>query len=358
MNPVKVSEVLDWVKACGFSPERDFKFDQDFDLTGFASVDRAGKGDVTFWVGDTARSDTNANGFSNDLLRQISAGLIFVPSAMLESGDGDSASLDAGIGLARLAKLAPNVRCIVPVLNPYHVMVEFLNKFVGGCSVVAAVKAAPAGVISAGAEIHPSAVVDGSVGDGSYVGPNCVVMAGASIGANCILEANVTIYPNVSVGDGCVFQAGSVIGSRGFGFYEFEGKRRMVPHVAGVRIGNNCSFSANMVVAAGFISPTVIGNDCHFDTHVQVAHNCVLGNNIYMASQSGLAGTVTVEDDVELAGGAQTAGHLTIGKGAHVAAKAGVTKSVPAGHTVAGFPTVDIDVWRRSMVKLRMLGKK
>ena len=39
-------------------------------------------------------------------------------------------------------------------------------------------------------------------------------------------------------------------------------------------------------------------------------------------------------------------------------AKAGVTKSVSAGKTVAGFPAIDIDVWRRQMVELRVMAKK
>ena len=91
---------------------------------------------------------------------------------------------------------------------------------------------------------------------------------------------------------------------------------------------------------------------------VQIAHNCVLGNNIYMASQTALGGTTILEDGVQFAGGAKAAGHLTVGKNAIVTAKAGVTKSVPAGKTVAGFPAIDIDIWRRQMVELRIMAKK
>jgi UDP-3-O-[3-hydroxymyristoyl] glucosamine N-acyltransferase len=131
----------------------------------------------------------------------------------------------------------------------------------------------------------------------------------------------------------------------------------MVPHFAGVRIGNRCSFGANTVIAAGFISPTTIGDHCHLDSMVQIAHNCILGNHVYMASQTALGGTTILEDGVQFAGGAKAAGHLTVGKNAIVTAKAGVTKSVPAGKTVAGFPAVDIEIWRRSMVKLRQMGK-
>lgn len=283
------------------------------EICGFASLEKAGPADISFWTGNI-KSITGANGFSASDLAKCEAGILYVP-----------------LGTSR--EIFPKVRCLIPVENPYHAMVTFLEKY--GTSQNEA------------AQIHPTA----------EIGPGCVVMPGAVIGARCRLEANVVIYPNVVVGEDCIFQAGVVVGSRGFGFYEYQGERRMVPHLAGVRIGNNCSFGANTVVAAGFISPTTIGNHCHFDAMVQIGHNCVLGNNIYMAAQTALGGTTIVEDDVNIAGGAKAAGHLTIGRGATITAKAGVTKSVPAGRTVAGFPAIDADLWRRQMVELRMMAR-
>ncbi len=357
MKPVAISAVLDWIKSEGAM----LRVAPSTEITGFASVDLAGPGDASFWLGDTVKSATNANGFASSLLDSVRIGLLFVPRCIMPEVE-DAATSGK--------KFAPGVGCIVPVENPYHAMVQFLEKFAGG-SFAGCDSAGPlagsegtgndsagAPFIAPSARVHASAVVEGCVGENAVVGPGCVVMRGATLGANCVLEANVTVYPNVVVGDDCVFQAGAVIGSRGFGFYEYEGRRRPVPHLAGVRIGRGCSFGANTVVAAGFLSPTTIGDNCHFDSFVQVAHNCRLGNNIFMASQSGLAGSVTVEDDVELAGGAQVANHLTLGKGCRIAAKAGVTKSIPAGLTVSGFPAEEITVWRRSMVRLRQMGKK
>ena len=343
MKPVSLLNVLGWLKSEGLLDGADFSeivknVPDGFEIAGFASVDLASDSDASFWVGDTVKSETNANGYASSLLEKIHAGLLFVPRGL------------AAGGVSAASKVLPSVRCVVPVANPYHAMVRFLECFAGE----------PAGesFVAPTASVHGSAVVEGVVGENVHIGPGCVVMRGATLGAGCVLEANVTVYPNVVIGENCVFQAGAVVGSRGFGFYEYEGMRRPVPHLAGVRIGRNCSFGANSVVAAGFLSPTTIGDCCHFDSFVQVAHNCRLGNNIYMASQSGLAGSVIVEDDVELAGGAQVAGHLTLGKGARIAAKAGVTKSIPAGKTVSGFPAEDITVWRRSMVRLRQMGKK
>ena len=349
MFSVSASEIVDYLQnECHIECEFLRKSLGGAALSGFAALTQARESDVSFWVG-RIESVTHANGPSNDELKKTAAGLLFVPAGV-QSGE------------VSLAEIFPNAKNIVTVKEPYHAMVKFLEHFEGdgfndnmktGVDFDAGV-----GFGETDPWVHPSAVVEGFVDEGCFVGPGCVVMRGASIGCGCRLESNVTIYPNVIVGEGCIFQAGVVVGSRGFGFYEHEGERRMVPHFAGVRIGNRCSFGANTVVAAGFISPTTIGDNCHLDSMVQIAHNCVLGNNIYMASQTALGGTTILEDGVQFAGGAKAAGHLTVGKNAIVTAKAGVTKSVPAGKTVAGFPAIDIDIWRRQMVELRLMAKK
>mgnify|MGYP004447266463 FL=1 len=311
----------------------------DIEIRGFASLEKATSTDISFWTGN-AKSITNANGFSVGDLSRCEAGVLLVPEGGCELLQGKTAR-----------EIFPKVRCLLPVKNPYHAMVCFLEKH--GAALAAASLDCGQGGASGCLQKRTAPQIDPS----AEIGPGCVVMPGAVIGARCRLEANVVIYPNVVVGEDCIFQAGAVVGSRGFGFYEHQGNRRMVPHFAGVRIGDRCSFGANTVVAAGFISPTTIGNDCHFDAMVQIGHNCILGNDIYMAAQTALGGSTVVEDGVSMAGGAKAAGHLTIGKGAVVTAKAGVTKSVPAGRTVAGFPAVEAGLWRRSMVYLRQMGK-
>lgn len=291
----------------------------DFELTGFAPLPKAMPDQISFFTRTSVDGE----------MRVSRAGLVIVPSEF--SG-------------------TPNAKALLRVQNPYASMVKLLE------TLHLPFVAHPPKSVAKSAKVHPSAVVEGIVGENAIIGPGCVVFQGASVGEGTILEANVTLYPNVSIGKSCTFQAGSVIGSRGFGFYKDEnGERRPVPHVSGVRIGDDCEFGANCVVAAGFLEPTTIGNRCHFDSFVQIGHNSTVGNNCYMASQSGLGGTTTVEDDCEFAGGAQIAGHLTIGKGAVIAAKAGVTKSVPAGALFAGFPAEPIERWRKGVVALRRL---
>lgn len=294
----------------------------DFSLTGFAPLSLAAENQIAFFTGNFPSGD----------FRSACAGLVLVPEDF--SGTSD-------------------VRALLRVANPYAAMVKIIE------TMHIPFDSLPPQRIAASATVHPSAVVEGVVGENAQIGPGAVVMRGASVGEGSVLEANVTVYPHVEIGKYCAFQAGAVIGSRGFGFYkDDDGVRKPVPHVSGVRIGDFCEFGANCVVAAGFLSPTTIGNGCHFDSFVQIGHNSTVGNRVYMASQSGLGGTTVVEDDCEFAGGAQIAGHLTIGKGAVIAAKAGVTKNIPAGAVYAGFPSEPIEKWRKGVVAIRRLAAK
>jgi UDP-3-O-[3-hydroxymyristoyl] glucosamine N-acyltransferase len=48
-----------------------------------------------------------------------------------------------------------------------------------------------------------------------------------------------------------------------------------------------------------------------------------------------------------LGGQVGSAGHLTIGDGARVAAKSGISSDLAPGGTYGGIPAVDIRAWRR-----------
>ncbi len=229
--------------------------------------------------------------------------------------------------------------------SPYHAIITLLEEFYPQANTLKA--------IHPSATIHDSAVIEGEIEAQCVIGPNCVVMEGALVEAGAILEANVTVYPGVVIGEKCVIQAGVVIGSRGFGFYEHEGNQKVVPHFGGVSIGSQSTIGANSVIASGFIESTTIGTHCHLDSFVQIGHNCSLGNNCFMVSQSGVAGSTTICNNVSVGGGAQIAGHLTIGEQVTIAAKSGVTKSIAPKKTVAGFPAIDIVDWRKIIIEQR-----
>ena len=236
---------------------------------------------------------------------------------------------------------AGKAKALARVENPYKAIIE--------CAKILNKKEFTRGTVHPTAQINPNAFVLGSVGANSAIEAFCSVPIGSSVGENCILHSGVHLYQNVVIGNGTVLHSGVAVGSRGFSFYNGEnGEQIEVPHFGGAIIGENCEIGPNSVIAAGFLEPVKLGNNCKLDSFVQIGHNCIVGNNAVFCSQSGLAGSVIAEDNITLAGGAQVAGHLTLGKGCIIAAKAGVTKSVKAGAKVAGFPAVPIEEWRKS----------
>ena len=92
------------------------------------------------------------------------------------------------------------------------------------------------------------------------------------------------------------------------------------------------------------------------DNMVHIAHNVVIGNNACIAAQTGIAGSVLIGDNVTIGGQAGFSGHITIGENVVIAARSGVTKNIKNNSTVAGFPAVDIKVWKKNLVMQRKNG--
>src|SRR5205085_663421 len=95
------------------------------------------------------------------------------------------------------------------------------------------------------------------------------------------------------------------------------------------------------------------------DNLVQIGHNVVVGRRCVLVSQVGISGSTKLDDFVMIGGQGGLAGHLTLGKGARVAAHSGVMRDVPAGVTVCGFPAMpSTEFWRQVAVVRRLARKK
>ncbi|MDE0882216.1 MAG: UDP-3-O-(3-hydroxymyristoyl)glucosamine N-acyltransferase [Myxococcota bacterium] len=210
----------------------------------------------------------------------------------------------------------------------------------------------PAGVhktalIHLGAEVHPSAAIGpyvvikkgarigakarletgvvigegASVDEGAYLGPYCVVAAKCSVGAHCQLEPHC------------------VVGSNGFGYAtDKEFKHRRVPQVGSAHLEAYVDLGAHCLVDRGAISTTRVGAGTKMGNHNIIGHNVQVGENCLIVGQVALSGSSSVGDRVTIAGNVGVVGHVHIGDGATVAAKSAVTRSIPAGQTVRGFP--------------------
>lgn len=197
--------------------------------------------------------------------------------------------------------------------------------------------------------IHPSAVVSSSatlgkdvhigacavIEDGAVVGDRTVVMpqayvgAGTRIGADCLLYPGVKIYHQASIGDRCIFHAGCVVGSDGFG-YAWTGKGYFkIPQVGTVVIESDVELGANACVDRARFGETRIGTGTKLDNLVQIAHNVKLGACCAFAAQVGIAGSATVGSGVQMGGQSAIVGHIKVGDGLTIVGQSGVTKSIP-----------------------------
>ena len=70
-------------------------------------------------------------------------------------------------------------------------------------------------------------------------------------------------------------------------------------------------------------------------------------------AQTGISGSVKIGENLVCGGQVGFAGHITIGNNVKIAAKSGVTKNIKDNSVIAGFPAIDIKLWRQSIINER-----
>lgn len=157
----------------------------------------------------------------------------------------------------------------------------------------------------------------------------------AILGEGCRLGAGVVIHAGCVLGAECVLCDHVVLGSPGFGIHRAH---LLLPHRAGVVLGDDVFLGPHVNVAAGMIEPTTIGSGCRLDAHIQIGHNVRIGARCILAGQSGMAGSSELGEDCLVGGQAAISDHVRLGDRCVVAAKSGVTKSWGDGFFLRGFP--------------------
>ena len=206
--------------------------------------------------------------------------------------------------------------------------------------------------------IHPTAVVDASaqVHATAYVGPLCVVEAGAVIGADTVLKSRVTISNSCVVGERCIVHAGVVIGADGFGFAPSAGQWEKIEQLGCVRIGNDVEIGANTCIDRGALDDTIIEDGVKIDNLVQIAHNVHIGAHTVIAGNTGIAGSARIGKRCQIGGAANILGHLTIADGTVISPTSMVTRSLPkAGFYTGIFPLQENEQWEKNAATFRQL---
>jgi UDP-3-O-[3-hydroxymyristoyl] glucosamine N-acyltransferase len=211
-----------------------------------------------------------------------------------------------------------------------------------------------------------SCQIDSSVRFGCNVvlGENVTIMAGCYVGDDVVIgddtliHPNVTLYHGTKVGSDCIIHSGTVIGCDGYGFaHTKQGEHVKIYQNGHVIIEDDVEIGANCAIDRAVFGTTIIRKGTKLDNLIQIAHNCDIGEHTLMAAQVGLAGSSTLGRNVVMGGQSATAGHLEIGAFATIAGKGGVTKSLEGGKTYAGFPAIEIRLWRKVQAALMRLVK-
>lgn len=197
------------------------------------------------------------------------------------------------------------------------------------------------------------------IGSGVKIGKNTIIMPGAFIGDNvqigdeCIIHPNVVIYNNSKIGNYCYLNANCVIGSDGFGFAHNEaGEHIKIYHNGWVVIEDFVEIGACTTIDRGVFEPTIVKKYSKIDNLVQIGHNCEVGFGCLIVGQVGLAGSTKLGRNVVMGGQSGTAGHLTIGDFAQIAARGGVNRNLDAHKDYAGYPVLELKEWLKFQAKL------
>lgn len=217
----------------------------------------------------------------------------------------------------------------------------------------------PTARIGAGVVIEPGAIV----GQEAEIGDGTIVSAGAVIGFRVVLGKDCQVGPCASIihaiiGDRTIIHGGVRIGQDGFGFAMSGKGHAKIPQIGCVIIGDDVEIGANTTVDRGALQNTMIGDGTKIDNLVQIAHNVKIGRHCVIVSQAGFAGSATLGDFVVIGGCTAVKEHVTIGSGAQIAGKSGVTDDVPARAIYGGWPARPFKEWAREVAAVRKLGSR
>lgn len=169
-----------------------------------------------------------------------------------------------------------------------------------------------------------------TVGDNTTVGIGTQILSGVSIGdrvrigADCVIHPNSVIYDNVTIGDRVILHAGVVIGADGFGYVRDDQSHHKFPQIGTVIIEDDVELGANTCVDRAALGRTRIGRGTKLDNLVHVGHNCDIGERVVIAGQTGISGSVTIEDDCIIGGQVGFGDHIRVQSGAVIGSKAGI----------------------------------
>jgi len=229
----------------------------------------------------------------------------------------------------------------------------------------------PAAVVHESARIATGVVVEAQsmvgecaeIGEGTRVGAGSVIGSGVVIGKNCVIYPRVTAYPGTKIGDRVIVHAGAVLGSDGFGYVRDRatGRYEKFPQVGRLVVEDDVEIGANATIDRGALDETRIGRGTKIDNLVHIGHNCQIDEDVVIAAQSGLSGSITIKKGVVLGGQVGIGEHACIEEGVMLGGQGGVLPNkILRGKGVAfwGTPAQPLREYLKQLAVVARLAKK
>ena len=290
-------------------------------IGGLATLDEAGEGDLTFLANPKYAGKVATTGASAVLLP--------------EGGN-------------------PHGRNAIFHANPYLAFAKLLTLFYTKPSTPLGIM--PGALVAEGARlgadvtVHPGASIAAGVvvGDRVTLHPGVVLYPGVTLGDDVTLHANVSVRERCRIGNRVTIHDGTVIGSDGLGYAPDGDSWYKIPQIGIVIIEDDVEIGSNSSIDRAALEATRIGRGTKIDNLVQIAHNCIIGEDCMICSQVGISGSTRVGNHVIMGGQVGVAGHVTIGDNVVIAAKSGVPNSIAAKQLVAGIPAMPHREWLKA----------
>ena len=148
--------------------------------------------------------------------------------------------------------------------------------------------------------IHASAVVEegAQIGQGVRIGPFCHVGADVVIGDDVELVSHVSVMGATSIGASTKVYPMATLGAPPQNTKHKGGRTTLV-------IGRNCTIREGVTMHLGTDSSrgeTTVGDNGNFLAYAHIAHDCVVGNNVYIGGLTAVHQFVRIGDNAFLGG--------------------------------------------------------
>lgn len=282
-------------------------------------------------------------------------------------------ALQSQAGAVIAGEFAAGASCAQPLLISEHPKLAFAR----AARLLHSRDASGQGLVHSTAVIHPSAVLGAGisvgeravvgagaqVGENTRIGAGCAIGEGVRIGHDCEIYPNVTIYPGTTVGNRVIVHAGAVLGSDGFGYVRDRktGHYEKFPQVGRLAIEDDVEIGANTTIDRGALDETRIRRGAKLDNLVHIGHNCQIGEDVVIAAQTGLSGSIVIENSVVLGGQVGIGEHARVCEGVMVGGQGGILPNKVLrgkGMVFWGTPAQPLRQYLKQLAALARLTKK